>query len=581
MSHKEDKGPLPPEPPAPPQEAHDLEPGVVPPSRPVSLSRRLASAVSSAGRGSSTLGQVRKFSLPLGVLLAFGVVFVLFSEILRPFILALVIVYLMAPLVKRVSANPKEGKKGLPRWLAVIMVYVTFLGIVTASLFLFIPKVAAELVTLGETLPKEVQSFRQNKLPELNARLQNALRVYLPRDESASKLQGMQAATAAASSLVHTHRRTAASHARALAEASHRVRLAAAPQLSTVYAGAPGFGEPVGVAVYAPQTLQELGRLSAEAYQGGRWVRSVPLRQPTFRMRPAKGGGFDFYLQGSTVEVEQTGESTWRVSAPRELTSPFEAEVSEAKSGEMKIQEALDLERNLDKLIASMAKSSNESISSLVRLIQTFFAAAIAAFVAMILTLMVAAFMTIDLDAVMHFFRNLVPADHRSQYDELLRELDRGLSGVVRGQLMICLINGILTYIGLFFLDLKFSLLLAIVAGVLSLIPIFGTILSTVPIVLFGLMNSFMTGVFALLWILGIHFVEANILNPKIIGTSAHIHPVIVIFALLAGESAFGLFGALLAVPTASILLTLFMFLVMRTRRGERAAVQLHDETEL
>ena len=91
---------------------------------------------------------------------------------------------------------------------------------------------------------------------------------------------------------------------------------------------------------------------------------------------------------------------------------------------------------------------------------------------------------------------------------------------------------------------MKFSLLLGVLAGILSLIPIFGTILSTVPIVIIGLTSSFMTGVLALGWILMIHFVEANILNPKIIGSSAHIHPVIVIFALLAGESAFGAGGS-------------------------------------
>ena len=73
----------------------------------------------------------------------------------------------------------------------------------------------------------------------------------------------------------------------------------------------------------------------------------------------------------------------------------------------------------------------------------------------------------------------------------------------------------------------------------------------------------------ALVWILGIHALEANLLNPKIIGSSAHIHPVIVIFALLAGESAYGLVGALLAVPTASILLTLFNFI--RTRAWTQA----------
>jgi predicted PurR-regulated permease PerM len=75
----------------------------------------------------------------------------------------------------------------------------------------------------------------------------------------------------------------------------------------------------------------------------------------------------------------------------------------------------------------------------------------------------------------------------------------------------------------------------------------------------------------ALGWILLIHFIEANILNPQIIGTSAHIHPVIVIFALLAGESTFGLVGALLAVPVASIILELFKFVRDKIRTNDGA----------
>jgi predicted PurR-regulated permease PerM len=61
-------------------------------------------------------------------------------------------------------------------------------------------------------------------------------------------------------------------------------------------------------------------------------------------------------------------------------------------------------------------------------------------------------------------------------------------------------------------------------------------------------------------WIVGIHFIEANLLNPKIIGTAAKMHPVLVIFALVLGEHSFGLTGALLAVPTASIIQVLFQF---------------------
>jgi predicted PurR-regulated permease PerM len=61
-----------------------------------------------------------------------------------------------------------------------------------------------------------------------------------------------------------------------------------------------------------------------------------------------------------------------------------------------------------------------------------------------------------------------------------------------------------------------------------------------------------------LLWIIGIHQIEANILNPKIIGVAAKIHPVLVIFSLLVGEHFYGLWGALFAVPTLSITQSVF-----------------------
>jgi len=229
-----------------------------------------------------------------------------------------------------------------------------------------------------------------------------------------------------------------------------------------------------------------------------------------------------------------------------------------------------------------VAQTAAVQLAAVVALARALVVGVIEAFVARVLTLRVAAFISIDLPGVMNFFRSLIPREHRAGYDALLGEVDRGLGGVVRGQLLICLVNGVLTYIGLLILDVKFSVLLAVVAGVLSLIPIFGTILSTIPIVLFGLTDGLTTGVLALAWILGIHFIEANFLNPKIIGTSAHIHPVIVIFALLAGESTFGLMGALLAVPTASIVLTLFNFFVIRQRqrRGDAEVQGAHGDGE-
>jgi predicted PurR-regulated permease PerM len=99
---------------------------------------------------------------------------------------------------------------------------------------------------------------------------------------------------------------------------------------------------------------------------------------------------------------------------------------------------------------------------------------------------------------------------------------------------------------------------LALVATVLSLIPIFGSIISAIPAVALGLTQSVGTAVFVFVWIIGIHQIEANVLNPKIMGDAAKIHPVLVIFSLLVGEHFFHTVGALLAVPCMSIAQSVF-----------------------
>ncbi|HLL21830.1 MAG TPA: AI-2E family transporter, partial [Kofleriaceae bacterium] len=218
-------------------------------------------------------------------------------------------------------------------------------------------------------------------------------------------------------------------------------------------------------------------------------------------------------------------------------------------------------------------------LNDLVRLGQSLVTAMIRGVFLFFFTLMIGAFILIDMEKVHSFLRSLFPANVRDDYDVIIAGIDRGLSGVIRGQLLICLINGILTYIGLLIFGVKYSLILGVVAGLLTLIPIFGSILSSVPIVLVALVSGdhgidVVRGLAIGLWIIGIHFIEANVLNPKIIGNAAKIHPVLVIFSLFLGESAYGLVGALLAVPVLSAVQVLFVFLYRKTwkdaHRGAR-----------
>jgi len=177
------------------------------------------------------------------------------------------------------------------------------------------------------------------------------------------------------------------------------------------------------------------------------------------------------------------------------------------------------------------------------------------------ITLMLAAYMMLTRERILGFFRSLVQPDARATFDALLKRVDKGLSGVVRGQLVICGINGVLSAIGFAFIGLKYWPVMALIAAIFSLIPIFGSIASAVPAVAVGLTQGLGTAVFVLVWIVGIHQLEANILNPKIMGDSAKIHPVLVIFSLLVGEHFFHVAGALLAVPVMSIAQSVFLHL--------------------
>ncbi|MBM4372818.1 MAG: AI-2E family transporter, partial [Deltaproteobacteria bacterium] len=216
---------------------------------------------------------------------------------------------------------------------------------------------------------------------------------------------------------------------------------------------------------------------------------------------------------------------------------------------------------------AGLEKVGGEVLSGFFSFFQGLVTGILGGLVAFLVVFMVAAFLAMDAPRLRRSARDLVPPRFRGDWDELLSRLDAGLAGVVRGQLLICLINGTLSGIGFAIFIPEYAIVLGIFAGVLSLIPIFGTIISSVPAVLIGLTVSFSTGLAVLAWILGIHFIEANILNPKIIGSQAHIHPALVILVLVAGEALFGIKGALLAVPVTSVAQTLIVFTHSRIRR--------------
>lgn len=176
----------------------------------------------------------------------------------------------------------------------------------------------------------------------------------------------------------------------------------------------------------------------------------------------------------------------------------------------------------------------------------------------------VTGFVLVDLPRIKVGLLNLVPSRLRPGTLDLVHAIDRDLSGTIRGQLVICLINGTLTTVGLLLLQVKFAITIGFVAGVFSLIPVFGAVISTVPAVLIALTQSVWTALAVVGVIIIIHLIEANFLNPKILGHTVELHPAIIVFAIMVGEHFFGPIGLLFGVPVAAILRSVLRYFYLK-----------------
>ncbi len=241
----------------------------------------------------------------------------------------------------------------------------------------------------------------------------------------------------------------------------------------------------------------------------------------------------------------------------RQYGIPVEVVPSEDDSGRVSV----DLAGAVADAIQSVSAAIQSHLGDVLGLSRALLAGAVQSILFVVLLLMITAFISVDAPRILAYGESLVPRRWRHEWRAIVAGIDAGLAGVVRGQISIMAINGTLTLVGLLVLRIPFPFALAAVATVLYVVPIFGTILSSVPIVLLGLTQGLSRGLLALAWILGIHALESYVLNPKIMGTASKIHPALIVLVLVVGEHYAGIVGALLAVPVASVVFSIFKFL--------------------
>jgi len=176
----------------------------------------------------------------------------------------------------------------------------------------------------------------------------------------------------------------------------------------------------------------------------------------------------------------------------------------------------------------------------------------ISGLVAIVTLLVLTFYLLLEEEGLRKIYKGLLPQEWHEALSETTRKIAGKLGAWIRGQLLLMLVVGLLTTLGLLIVGSPYALTLGIWSGLTEVIPILGPWIGAAPGVIVGLAESPLQGFLTLLVYLVVQQLEGNILVPRIMSRAVGLNPVIVILAILVGGKLYGLLGVLLAVPLAA-----------------------------
>lgn len=212
--------------------------------------------------------------------------------------------------------------------------------------------------------------------------------------------------------------------------------------------------------------------------------------------------------------------------------------------------EILQSSQVIETLNKSLDQLSNALISgsiSLADIVSNFLGGAFLALSVFVLSF----YLTLGKDGVEKFLLAVLPTAYEEQVLDVYINVRRKIGRWLEGQVFLSLGMGVLVFLGLWLLGVKYSLTLGILAGVLELVPYVGPIFSGSMAVLVALTHSPSMALYVLLLFVAIQQLENHLLVPAVTRFTTSLNPVIVLIALLVGGKTFGFIGLVLAVPVA------------------------------
>jgi predicted PurR-regulated permease PerM len=220
------------------------------------------------------------------------------------------------------------------------------------------------------------------------------------------------------------------------------------------------------------------------------------------------------------------------------------------------------IEEQLISVVSDLSRRASESVPHLV-------VSALETVLYTLAYLIVTFYLLLQGNQLKRWAQNLVPAPYRTEIGALGTQIDQVFSAYIRGQLILVVLMAFLLYIPLSILQVPNALVIAIVSGVLEIIPIIGpwsaagiamSVALFQPVTPFGLSNLGLAAVLGLIYLV-LRMIEENIILPQVMGPLVTLHPAVVIFALLAGGALMGPFGLFISIPVAAVVRIMLAYL--------------------
>lgn len=210
----------------------------------------------------------------------------------------------------------------------------------------------------------------------------------------------------------------------------------------------------------------------------------------------------------------------------------------------------LDFLGEVQNILSGLSSYLQQASQSVVGLIVSVFGG-LFSFIAI---LIISFYLSVTRKGIETFLGSVIPEKYEGYVISLWKRTEVKVGKWLQGQMLLGLIVGLMVYVGLSLLHVKFALLLSLMIMLLELVPMVGPVVSAVPAVMLAFLQSPTLGIWVLVLYTVVQQLENHVLVPLILGKTLNLNPVVILIALLVGDTLAGIPGMILAVPISTII---------------------------